>query len=117
MLRTFLLSDAAAEEDHSHVAPWPWMPFSFAHARNKQLRWLREWEKHTVALKTVAFTTEFVWTKTEDGWQTSPPKRLKQGSYVFKYYEDCDEDLLDDDEEEDDDGAVDSDDSVMIEPN
>ncbi|OJT14469.1 hypothetical protein TRAPUB_8969 [Trametes pubescens] len=46
---------------------------TFAAERDKQLSWLTEdWDKHTSALRKIAFTAEFAWTKTEKGWQAPP---------------------------------------------
>ncbi len=95
-LHTFLLSDAPMKADD----------FSMTFPRKRQLDWLEEWDEHPNALKKVAFTTDFVWTKTEEGWQ-APPINEDSG----------DED--DDDEGEgEDDGAVESDGSaIMVEFN
>ncbi|KAI0358053.1 hypothetical protein OH77DRAFT_1494404 [Trametes cingulata] len=87
-LHTFLLSDAPYKFSDSSTA------FFFAWDRKKQLRWLEEWGKHTGALRKVAFTTEFVWRKTADGW-TAPERKDEDSSD-----EEDDEDENEDSEEE-----------------
>ncbi|KAI0358055.1 hypothetical protein OH77DRAFT_1518800 [Trametes cingulata] len=84
-LHTFLLPDAPYKFNDSSTA------FFFAWDRKKQLAWLEEWEKHAGAPRKVAFTTEFVWRKTADGW--AAPERRDEDS--------CDEDDEDKDEESD----------------
>ncbi|KAL1944970.1 hypothetical protein VTO73DRAFT_2590 [Trametes versicolor] len=97
-LHTFLLSDAPIKADDYE--------FLFAGHRHTHLRWLEEWDEHPNALKKVAFATDLVWARTEDGWQ-APPRN-----------EDSDDEGDDEEEEEgEDDGAVESDGSVMVESN
>ncbi|KAI0351366.1 hypothetical protein OH77DRAFT_1429911 [Trametes cingulata] len=67
-LHTLLLSDAPIKTNGSELA------FMFAWDRRVHLTWLAEWDQHTDALRKVAFTTEFMWTKTERGWEAPAEK-------------------------------------------
>lgn len=66
-LHTFLLSDAPVKADDCRM--------SFTSSRDTQLGWLEAWDRHSNTLKKVAFATEFVWTKTEGGWQAARGSR------------------------------------------
>ncbi|KAI0675709.1 hypothetical protein C8Q78DRAFT_344685 [Trametes maxima] len=61
-LHTFVLSDGPYKATTQRG-------FYFAQNRVTQLGWLHEWDKHTNALKKVAFTTDFTWRKTESRWE------------------------------------------------
>ncbi|KAI0369087.1 hypothetical protein BV20DRAFT_409628 [Pilatotrama ljubarskyi] len=67
-LHTLLLSDAPTKSNGSELA------FMFAWDRHVHVAWLAEWDKHTVALRNAAFTSEFVWRKTANGWEASEEK-------------------------------------------
>ncbi|KAI0642140.1 hypothetical protein C8Q79DRAFT_1014010 [Trametes meyenii] len=97
-LHTFLLSDAPLKASDSSLS------FLFADEVRKQHAWLGKWEEHTSALKKVAFSSEFMWQKTESGWG-----RRKMNASE----EDDDDD--DDDEEEDGDNSDEADDDIESE--
>ncbi|KAI0358080.1 hypothetical protein OH77DRAFT_1518816 [Trametes cingulata] len=66
-LHTVLLSDAPLDESDDED-----LGFVFAHDKRLQLQWLQRWDNHPNALKTVAFTSKFVWRKGGNGWEASP---------------------------------------------
>ncbi|KAI0364553.1 hypothetical protein BV20DRAFT_1057120 [Pilatotrama ljubarskyi] len=67
-LHTLLLSDVPTKTNSSELA------FMFAWDRHVHIDWLADWDRHTGALRNAAFTIEFFWRKTVNGWEASEMK-------------------------------------------
>lgn len=65
-LHAFCISDVRRKREDAGFL------FDFAKDHTRQLCWLKTWQAHAPALRTVAFTDDFAWVRVgEKGWEMS----------------------------------------------